>query len=97
MTDKLNESFEKWRVPISLTALIGLVLFAIATTYNLAQKEQMVNSRLAQCEAVNASTQADIAQIRADSSKRDIEYAGLRSDVKYIIQTLEEIKRGINR
>ena len=97
MVDKFGESFERWRVPISLTALLGLVLFAMATSYSLAQKEQIVNSRLAQCEASIAKAQADVSQMRVDSSKRDIEYAGLRSDVKYIIQTLEEIKRGMSK
>lgn len=97
MTDKINESFERYRVPISIAALAGLLLFAIVTTYSLAGKEQVVNARLSQCEASSAQIKLDISEIKAQSSKRDIEYAGLRSDMKYIIQTLEEIRRGIEK
>jgi septation ring formation regulator EzrA len=95
MTDRINESLERWRVPISIGTLLVLILFIVGATYNLAGKEQVVNARLSQCESSNERIMQDISDIKAQSSKRDIEYAGLRSDMKYIIQTLEEIKRGI--
>lgn len=97
MVDKFGESFERWRVPISITALVGILLFAIVVTYDLAGKEQKVNARLSQCESVSERVSRDIAEIKAQTSRRDIEYAELRNDMKHIIQTLEDIKRGMNK
>lgn len=93
MVGNLTGSLEMWQVPISVGTAVVVVFSVIIATWRSRGALGDLNNRLGMIEANLARVQTEMSLVQTAAASRDVEWARVSSDVQYIVQSVDEIKK----
>jgi hypothetical protein len=93
MTDKLNESIERWRVPISIGTMIAILVFVVVSTRALTQDRAEIVGQLHSCQVEILKLKESSEGLWAAENQKNVALAEIRKDLTYIRLVLEKMER----